>query len=143
MPYHYLEEIATADIAFEAWGKDLEEVFTAAGDATMNVMVEELDSIRPRERRELKLENDALDMLLFDLLQELIYYKDAEKLLLRVSQIEIREKDQKHLLKGIAVGEELDPSRHELRVDVKAVTLHRFSLEKTDRGWQASVILDI
>ena len=143
MPYHYLEEIATADIAFEAWGKDLEEVFTAAGDATMNVMVEELDSIRPRERRELKLENDALDMLLFDLLQELIYFKDAEKLLLRVSEIEIREKDQKHLLEGIAVGEELDPSRHELRVDVKAVTLHRFSLEKTDRGWQASVILDI
>jgi len=73
----------------------------------------------------------------------LIYYKDAEKLLLRVSEIEIREKDQKHLLEGIAVGEELDPSRHELRVDVKAVTLHRFSLEKTDRGWQASVILDI
>ena len=143
MPYHYLEEIATADIAFEAWGESLEETFTATGDATMNVMVEELDSIRPRERRELKLENDALDMLLFDLLQELIYYKDAEKLLLRVSQIEIREKDQKHLLKGIAVGEELDPSRHELRVDVKAVTLHRFSLEKTDRGWQASVILDI
>ena len=143
MPYHYLEEIATADIAFEAWGESLEETFTATGDATMNVMVEELDSIRPRERRELKLENDALDMLLFDLLQELIYYKDAEKLLLRVSEIEIREKDQKHLLEGIAVGEELDPSRHELRVDVKAVTLHRFSLEKTDRGWQASVILDI
>ena len=143
MPYQYLEEIATADIAFEAWGKDLEEAFTAAADATINVMVEELDSIRPRERRELKLENEALDMLLFDLLQELIYYKDAEKLLLRANQIEIREKDEKYLLKGIAVGEEIDPDRHRLRVDVKAVTLHRFSLEETDRGWQAMVILDI
>jgi len=143
MPYHYLEEIATADIAFEAWGESLEETFTATGDATMNVMVEELDSIRPRERRELKLENDALDMLLFDLLQELIYFKDAEKLLLRVSRIEIREQDQGYLLTGIATGEEIDPGRHRLRVDVKAVTLHRFSLEKTDQGWQASVILDI
>lgn len=143
MPYRYLEEIAIADIAFEAWGGTLEETFMAAADATMNVMVEELDSLRPLARRELKLENDALDMLLFNFLQELIYYKDAEKLLLRVSRIEIKGEDQRHVLQGIAVGEELDPSRHNLRVDVKAVTLHRFSLEKTERGWQASVILDI
>ena len=143
MPYHYLEEIATADIAFEAWGKDLEEVFTAAADATMNVMVEELGSIRPLQRRELKLENEALDMLLFDFLQEFIYYKDAEKLLLRTGRIEIKGKDKRYLLEGIGVGEEIDPGRHRLRVDVKAVTLHRFSLEKTDQGWQATIILDI
>jgi SHS2 domain-containing protein len=30
-----------------------------------------------------------------------------------------------------------------MRVDVKAVTLHRFSLTKTDHGWEAMVILDI
>jgi SHS2 domain-containing protein len=143
MPYRYLEEIATADIAFEAWGMDLEEVFAAAADATMNVMVEELDSIRPKERRELKLENDAIDLLLFDFLQEFIYYKDAERLLLRVDRIEIGEQEQMYLLKGTAAGEEIDPDRHRFRVDVKAVTLHQFTLEKTDRGWQATVILDI
>jgi SHS2 domain-containing protein len=30
-----------------------------------------------------------------------------------------------------------------MRVDVKAVTLHRFSLTQSDRGWEAVVILDI
>lgn len=84
MPYKFLEDIAIADIAFKAWGKDLEEAFTAAADATMNVMVEELDSIRPREKREIKLENSKLDMLLFNFLQEFIYYKDSEQLMLRV-----------------------------------------------------------
>jgi len=143
MPYEFLEDVATADIAFKAWGENLEETFIASADATMNVMVEELDSIQPREKRELKLENEALDMLLFNFLQELIYYKDAEKLLLRVNQVEIKGKDQHHILKGIAVGEKLDPGRHQLRVDVKAVTLHRFLLEKTNRGWEVSVILDI
>jgi SHS2 domain-containing protein len=143
MPYEFLEDVATADIAFRAWGKDLEETFIAAADATMNVMVEELDSIQPRERREFKLENEALDMLLFNFLQELIYYKDAEKLLLRVDQVEIKKKDQRHVLEGIAVGEKLDPSRHHTRVDVKAVTLHRFHLEKIDQGWKVFVILDI
>jgi len=143
MPYEFLEDVATADIAFRAWGKDLEETFIAAADATMNVMVEELDSIQPRERREFKLENEALDMLLFNFLQELIYYKDAEKLLLRVNQVEIRKKDQDHALEALAQGEKLDPGRHRTRVDVKAVTLHRFHLEKTDQGWKVFVILDI
>lgn len=143
MPYEFLEDVATADIAFKAWGKDLEEMFIAAADATMNVMVEELDSIQPRERREFKLENDALDMLLFNFLQELIYYKDAEKLLLRVNQVEIKGKDQHLILEAMTVGEKLDPNRHHTRVDVKAVTLHRFHLEKTDQGWEVFVILDI
>ncbi|OGP71106.1 MAG: hypothetical protein A2W09_08280 [Deltaproteobacteria bacterium RBG_16_50_11] len=143
MPFEFLEDIATADIAFRAWGKDLEETFTAAADATMNVMVEELESIDPREKKELRLENDHLDMLLFDLLQELIYYKDAEELLLRVRQIEIQEKDRLHVLKGVASGEKIDRNRHRFRVDVKAVTLHLFRLEKTENGWETLVILDI
>lgn len=143
MPYEFLEDIATADIAFKAWGKDLEETFIASADATMNVMVENLDSIQPRERREFKLENDVLDMLLFEFLQELIYYKDSEQLILRVDRVKIKKKDQYHALEATALGEKIDPNRHLLRVDVKAVTLHRFLLEKTDRGWEASVILDI
>jgi SHS2 domain-containing protein len=91
----------------------------------------------------IKLKNEALDMLLFDLLQELIYFKDAEKLLLRISQLKIKEEKQGHLLEGIAQGEKIDPNRHRMRVDVKAVTLHRFQLEKKDQGWEALVILDI
>ena len=115
MPYEFLEEVATADIAFSAWGGTLEETFRAAADATLNVMVEELDAIQPREKREFRLENDQLDMLLFDFLQELIYYKDAEKLMLRVSQIRVREKPQPHTLEADAMGEKLDPPRHHPR----------------------------
>ncbi|HOV88133.1 MAG TPA: archease, partial [Syntrophobacteraceae bacterium] len=40
MPFRYIEDIATADVAFEAWGETLEDLCVAAADATMNVMVE-------------------------------------------------------------------------------------------------------
>lgn len=143
MPYEFLEDIATADIAFSAWGKDLEETFIAASDATMNVMVENLDCILPLERREFQLQNEALDMLLFDLLQELIYYKDSEKLMLRIHQIQIKEEHSQYMLKAIALGEKLDQNRHATRADVKAVTLHCFQLVETDRGWKTQIILDI
>ena len=143
MPYHYLEEIGTADIAFEATGRDLRELFMAAADATMNVMIDNLDAIEPHETRDIELVNDKLDMLLFDCLQELIYFKDAERLLLRVRDVRIEERDGKHFLKAEAAGEPLDAARHHQRADVKAVTLHDFSVEKQDDGWKARVLLDI
>ncbi|MBD2540696.1 archease [Coleofasciculus sp. FACHB-SPT36] len=143
MPYEFLEDVATADIAFHAWGKDLEELFIAAGDATLNVMIDNLDAIALTETRTFSLENDELDMLLFNFLQEFIYYKDSELLLLRAQQVEISEKDGVHQLSAVTKGEKLDSDRHQQRVDVKAVTLHQFQLEKTDDGWTAMVILDI
>ncbi|MBD2084150.1 archease [Coleofasciculus sp. FACHB-542] len=143
MPYEFLEDVATADIAFHAWGKDLEELFIAAGDATLNVMIDNLDAIALTETRTFSLENDELDMLLFNFLQEFIYYKDSELLLLRAQQVEISEKDGLYQLNAVTKGEKLDSDRHQQRVDVKAVTLHQFQLEKTDDGWTAMVILDI
>jgi SHS2 domain-containing protein len=143
MGYHYLDDFATADIAFEATGESVEQVFAAAAEATMNVMVEELRSIEARVEKHIDLKNRDLDMLLFDLLQELVYYKDAEQLLLRIEAIAITEGDGTYLLHASATGEKLDPERHEQRVDVKAVTLHQFRLQKTDGIWKALVILDI
>jgi len=67
------------------------ELFQAAGDATINTMIENLDSIKPKETRTFSLENDALDLLLFNFL-ELIYYKDSEQLLLRAQRFRSREK---------------------------------------------------
>jgi SHS2 domain-containing protein len=143
MPYHYLEEIGTADIAFEATGRDLPELFMAAADATMNVMIDNLDAIEPRETRHIQLSNDKIDMLLFDFLQELIYFKDAEQLLLRVRDARIEKRDEQYFVTAEAAGERLDAARHHQRADVKAVTLHGFSVQKKDDGWKATVLLDI
>ena len=143
MPYRYLEDIATADAAFEAWGDTPEEMFLAATDAAMNVMVADLNTIEDKNRRPISLQDDAMDMLLFQLLQELIYYKDAEQLLLRIRRCDIKSQDGHFTLNAQAYGEKLDPAKHDLIVDVKAVTLHRFRVEKSPRGWETLVILDI
>ena len=109
----------------------------------MNVMIENLDAIEPRAKRRFELKNDAIDMLLFDFLQELIYFKDAELLLLRVRKMQIDEKDDHYFLNAATEGEPLDSARHEQRADVKAVTLHDFYVKKIDDAWKASVLLDI
>jgi SHS2 domain-containing protein len=143
MPYNFLEDVGTADIAFEATGRDLPELFRDAADATTNVMIDNLDAIEPREKRQIELSNEKPDMLLFDLLQELIFLKDAKRLLVRVPDIQIAEKDEAYFLKAMAKGEPLDVERHHQRADVKAVTLHDFFVERTENGWRARVLLDI
>ncbi len=143
MPYEFLADVAIADIAFRAWETDLEELFKAAGDAVINTMIDNLEAIALNETRTFNLENDTLDLLLFNFLQELVYYKDSELLLLRAQQVHVEEKEGNYYLIATTQGERLDRDRHHQLVDVKAVTLHRFQLEKTDDGWTAMVILDI
>ncbi len=143
MPYRYRDDIATADVAFEAWGGTREEMFAAAADATMNVMVGDLETITSQVKRILELEAEDIELLLFQFLQEFVYFKDAEQLLLRCAKIDITARGGKFYLRAEAVGETLDPGKHDLTVDVKAVTMHRFSVTESKEGWRTGVILDI
>lgn len=140
MSFEFIEDIALADVAFRARGASTEEVFAAAAAATLRVMVQDLAAIAPRVERRVRLEAGSLEMLLFDFLQEFIYYKDAEGLLLLPDWIAIT---SGFGLEARLQGEKLDPARHELLVDVKAVTMHRFSLIQDAEGWKAQVVLDI
>jgi SHS2 domain-containing protein len=143
MPYRYLEDIAIADAAFEAWGDNLEEMIRSAADATMNVMVRDLSAIRLRKHRHMQIKDSQIDMLLFQLLQELIYYKDAEQLLLRVQGVRLVQNESEWIAYAELAGESIDPERHDLVIDIKAVTLRQFDARQTEQGWTACVILDV
>ena len=82
-------------------------------------------------------------MLLFDFLQELIFFKDAERFLLRIREMQIDRERRKLFFEGNSRGRTARCERHHQRADVKAVTLHDFSVERTEGGWKARVLLDI
>jgi len=143
MPYRYLDDIATGDVAFEASGKTIEECFVAAAEATVNVMIEDLSTISRTEVIRLELANSDRDLLLYNFLSELVYFKDARKLLLRVTRVSITKVPEGYKLRAAAYGDTIDPGRHPLGADVKAVTLHKFALVETPDGWKTTVVLDI
>ena len=143
MPYKFLEDIAIADVAFEATGKNLEELFESAGLAVTNTMVKDLKSVKQKITKNIEVKSDNVEMLLFNFLQEIIFYKDAELLLFNKFEIDIKNQNKKWTLKAKAYGEKLNMKKHELLVDVKAVSLHNFKVEETKSGWKADVILDV
>lgn len=143
MPYTYVDDIAVSDLAFHAWGTTLDNTFRDAAEATVHAMVENLDAIAPVEQRSFELHDEHLDLLLLQFLQEFVFYKDAERLLLRIQEVRISRDDHGFTLRGHAAGERINPDKHELGSDVKAVTLHRLQVVQTADGWDATVILDV
>lgn len=143
MPFEYRGDIAAADIAFDAWAETLDELFQEAARATMQVMVEDLSGVRRTERVEVKLSQSSEEMLLFDFLNELIFYKDARRLILVPSELRIDQTGEEWALQATLQGEEVNPERHRLRTDVKAVTMLRFKVEKVPEGWRSTVVLDV
>jgi len=144
MPYKYRGDIAHSDVAFDAWGPTLEDVFTGAAQATLQVMVEDLAAVRPAETVELSLTQESEEMLLFDFLGELIFYKDARRLLLLPQQIVTTHTETGNWnLQATLQGEKIDEGRHRLDTDVKAVTMLRFKVAQVPGGWRATVVLDV
>jgi SHS2 domain-containing protein len=143
MPYRFLEDAVTADVGFVASGVTLEECFAAAAEATLHVMLDNTASLQLRQQRPVHLEDDALDLLLLKFLEELVYRKDAEGILLRPTTVQVMRRAQRWCVDAVLEGEGIDPVRHELSADVKAVTLHQLRVQRTETGWEATVVLDI
>lgn len=143
MPYEFLEDGVTADVTFRATAADLDALFTAAAEATVSVMSEAPEAIAARESRTVELEAEQLDMLLFRFLGEIVFHKDADGVLLRPDEVRVRRGEGGWHLAATLRGERLDPRRHLLAADVKAVTLYGLEVRRHGDGWLATVTLDV
>ncbi|MEO7164981.1 MAG: archease [Bdellovibrionia bacterium] len=163
MTYQYLDHLTWADVAFEASGETLEELFVSASEAILKVMIAHTFSIQKIERREIFLVSEysdlvqSVDFLLHAFLQKLIFYKDAEQLLLKPREVRFQhtlsnklnqQAEGKIFGKGLELyaevwGEKIDSRRHELITDVKAVTMHQFHVERRGSVWHAQVVIDV
>jgi SHS2 domain-containing protein len=139
--YEFVEDV-TSDLSFRARGSTPEAVFTAAAAALLAATVEDPASVRERERRPLELTEPDLELLMLRFLNELIYLRDAEELLLRAVSLRI-EVDGDARLEGELAGEKLDRSRHVLAGEVKAATAHGLRVAPRDGAWVATVTLDV
>jgi SHS2 domain-containing protein len=143
MPYTILDDIVSADVAFAASGKDLAELFISCASALLAVMLEFPERLETHVRKEIRLASGETDILLYNFLQELLFYKDADSLLLLPEKIEFINSGKNIELKCIAAGEHIVRDRHIFHVDVKAITMHRFSVSQRDGQWLATVVLDV
>jgi SHS2 domain-containing protein len=138
----FLDNIAIADTAFTVKAKTLPKLFSNAAYALMLTMAD-IDKIQPRTARTINIRNAKIDLLLFDFLNELLIYKDNESLLFSKFQIDIQNKNNIYYLNACIKGEQADQVKHKIKIDVKAITMHMFKVEKTQEGYEARIVVDI
>ena len=140
MTYRFLPDVALADIAFEAESETLAGLFESCALAVTDIMVDP-GTLRGTTERSFSLESPDLDRLLYDFLTELIVIKDIDSLLFGEYEVEV----DPYLpsMKAKARGEPIDRVRHNLRNDVKAVTMHLFGIRREGPLWKTTVVLDI
>jgi len=129
----------TADLGLRIAAANLETLFADAARGLFSVIVANLDEVRPVQEKQVRVAGTARDYLLFDWLSELLYIFETEHLVLSRFAVRIAATD----LNGTASGEMLDPARHVLAHEVKAITYHGLKVEQTSSGWRAEVIVDI
>jgi SHS2 domain-containing protein len=139
--YEFVEG-ATSDLSFVARGATLEALFAAAAEALLSATVEDPEGIGSGARRPIALEEPDLELLLLRFLNELIYLRDAEALLLRPSWLEIEAGPPARLV-GELVGEAIDAGRHRLSGEVKAATAYGLAVREDPSGWRAAVTVDV
>jgi len=133
-------DITTADVAFVAYGKDLNKLFENAALAFFEVMIN-TNQVKPKIKREVKVDGDDLVSLMFNWLNNLLIYVDGENL--AFSKFDVKIDEKKFNLDAICKGEKIDSKKHETRTAIKAATYHKLDVRKVDNYWKARVIVDI
>lgn len=129
----------TADVGVVATGDTLADALAWAAKGMFSIIAD-LDTVEPRESLEVMVTSTDPDALVVDWLNELLYRYEAEGFLPKEVQVWVSEAGTS--LRGLCLGEAVDPGRHLLRTIVKAATYHDLRVEHDGR-WRVQVILDV
>ncbi len=136
-PFEILEH--PSDLGIEAHGNSMQDIFRNAVHGFISI-VAGTSKIESRQIRSIELQATDRENLLVRWLTEILYLYDAEKFLTADVKFETLTDT---LLKANLLGEPYDVSKHELKLDVKAITYHQLKVEDHDGDWIARVFVDI
>ena len=142
MPVECLDDEAIADIAFIVRSSSLHELFEEACEAVFKLQTN-TELLTTELSFPVHAAGDDLERLLYDILSETIFYRDAEFFFGKIAKIDVQYEADRYNIKGTFYGETFDDSRHVRWNDVKAITMHDFYVKKIDSGWESYILVDI
>ena len=138
-PFEYMEH--TADAEFFAYGKTLEEAFTNAVYASMNIVCDHL-KVSPKIKKNVTISAADNQALLYSFIEEFIFLLDAEDFLLsKIDEIKIEEKDSKWHFNANVSGDVAQ--NYETEKAIKAATYNNMEISKEGDTWKLHVVIDI
>ena len=129
----------TADIGIEVSGKSKEDIFIYAVEAMSDLIVD-LNSISHDEEKTIKVIGTGAEDLLINFLREALYLFNGKGWLIKhCLAIDVSPQSVTACLQG----GRYNPQKQQVKMEIKAVTYHGLSVQKTIKGWKARVIFDV
>jgi len=142
MGYKLLDEITSADIAFESSGKNLTSLFKVSAIALMRIQIENVQDIKQRINREIILEDSNIDSLLFKFLNEIVFLKDKDRFIFNHINLNLRFRNGIYHLKCKLLGDRINKKIKQI-VDIKAISMHKFRIKKRGNIYYATIVIDV
>lgn len=129
----------TADLAAKIYGDSLQELFENAAFAMFDMMGD-LEGLKPEEKVDIKVEAPDTEDLLVSWLNEILYASYIKKMLFTEFQVEPIENNK---LSAVARGQRIEEGPERIKSEIKAATYHDLKIEKTDKGFEVTVVFDV
>ncbi len=129
----------TADVGLRAWGRDLPELFEEAAAALIETLLDPA-TVRREQAVTVRARGQDAEDLLVGWLEELVFLSEAENFAPAAAKVE---ELSENAVRGTVWGEPMDPGRHWLRSEVKAVTYHDLAIQETETGYAVEIVLDV
>jgi len=140
MKYKFLKH--TADVKFQAFGKNLEEAFANAAIAMFEVIIK-TGKIEKKLIKKIEVKAKDKEALLYKWLEEMLYLLDTEFFVLNsVKNMKIRKEGKKYVLKAEITGDTFK-EKYERFGAVKAVTYEEMFIKEEKGKVIVQVVLDI
>ncbi len=127
--YEYFD--VTADIGFNAYGINLNEAFENASLAIFNI-ISDTDNINPDNEFKFTIVSEDKVSLLYDYLEELLFYHEVEFMLFSDFTVKIKKTNNNYQLNAIIKGEEINWDKHERKSEIKAITFHQMEIKEKE-----------
>ncbi|MFX1454183.1 MAG: archease [Promethearchaeota archaeon] len=134
----------TADVSVKSWGKNLEEAFSQTALSLMTTISPDLTKISPSIEKKIEVVSEDKYALCVDFLSEFLYLFDVEELVFSiVTVLSIQKMEDKYKLKAIAKGEPFNRAKHEIGIEVKAITYSFMNIEERKNSVEIKIVFDI
>ncbi|MDF0643721.1 MAG: archease [Nitrospira sp.] len=140
--FRFLDDVALADMAFEADGDSVEALFAGATRALLTTLADPA-TVGSSWERAIERRDADLPQLLFDWLSDIVYWKDAAGVVFHDAPLALAREEEQWVLKARLIGAPVDRETQELHNDVKGVTKHLYALRQVHGHWTVRVVLDV
>lgn len=134
------EDKNIADVMIEIFGKNEKELFQNLLTGFASIITNP-KKLKEKEKFSFKMTAFTFEELVFNFVEELIYLKDTKAVIFKKGKF-VFKKDTKFNLEAVLWGEKISEALP-IKIDIKAITRHKFEVKKEKNKLKVIIVFDV